>query len=171
MSELIRLDTMEDVRNAPVENYVRPALSEFIDVRSPDGLYRKYRSIVVGDSTIAQHLQISESPVTRGAARLKTLETREEEIEFISKPDPHADLMQAVRRALDVDFGGIDYGFDQSGQLVIWEMNLYAHLPWSKYELTYRNFAVERCYAAMVRHYLQLAGEPIPDKLERQTAY
>jgi hypothetical protein len=169
--ELQLIESVQQARDAPLELYKNPSLTEFIDVQSPDGLYRKYRCIVVGDTTIPQHLQISDTPVTRSTSDVKNLQSREEEIEFISKPFERPEVMQQVRRALEVDFGGIDFGIDRQGEIVVWELNQFPHLPMSQFDKKYRNFAQERCYAAMVLYYLQLAGEPVPAKLERQAGF
>lgn len=155
----------DELRAAPFETYYRPVLSEYIDVRGDDGRFRKYRCVVAGHHVISHHVQISQTWETRGNNRIKDAETREQEIAYISQPDPFADEMREIARALELDFLGIDYGIDQDGELVVWEANQYPHLHFSKVDLIYRNFAMERTIAAMVLFYLEKAGIEAPEKL------
>lgn len=161
----------DELRAAPFETYYRPVLSEFIDVRGEDGRYRKFRCVVAGNHVVSHHVQISQTWETRGNNRIKDAETREEEIAYISNPDPFAEEMRLVAKALELDFLGIDYGIDKDGDLVVWEANQYPHLHFSKVDLIYRNFAMERTIAAMVLSYLERAGIEPPSKLVEQAGY
>ncbi|MBC8065866.1 MAG: hypothetical protein H7Y17_13620 [Chlorobia bacterium] len=165
------LNNEDDLRQAPFGNFYRPVLSEFIDVQSDDGRYRKYRSVVAGGRVISHHVQVSDSWETRGKQRIKDAATREEEIAYISNPDPFAKEMLEVAKALELEFAGIDYAIDRKGDLVVWEANQYPHLHFSTKDLIYRNFAMERTIAAMVLSYLELAGVEPPEKLVHQAGY
>jgi hypothetical protein len=165
------LNSLEEAKEAPFEKFYRPVLSEYWDVQSPDGLYRKYRCVVAGDRVVSHHLQISDTWLTRGSNRIKDLQTREEEIAYISQPDPFASTMLEVARALELDYVGIDYGLDAEGNAVIWEANQFPHLHFSKVDLIYRNFAMERTIAAMIAFYLEKAGLEVPQKLVEMAGY
>lgn len=161
----------DELRAAPFEQLYRPVLSEYIDVRGEDGRYRKYRCIIVGDQAVTHHLQVSATWETRGNQRIKDASTREEEIAYISNPEPFAEEMRGVAQALELEFLGIDYGIDPEGNVVVWEANQYPHLHFSTKDLIYRNFAMERTIAAMVLFYLEQAGVEPPEKLLSQAGY
>lgn len=161
----------DELRRVPFEGFFRPVLSEFLDVQSPDGRFRKYRCVVAGDRVISHHVQISDNWETRGNHRIKDASTREEEIAYISLPDPQEEIMLNVSKALDLEFLGIDYGIDADGDVVIWEANQYPHLHFSKVDLIYRNFAMDRTIAAMVLMYLERANIKAPDKLIELAGY
>ncbi|HQU19495.1 MAG TPA: hypothetical protein PLA92_10650 [Fimbriimonadaceae bacterium] len=55
--------------------------------------------------------------------------------------------------------------------MVVCEANLYPHIHFSKNDLVYRNFAMERTIAGMVRYYLEQAGIPAPARLIHQASY
>lgn len=165
------IEKPEDLRCLNREDFFRPVASEFVDVRSEDGRYRKFRAIVVGGSVVSHHLQTSNIWLTRGANRINDLQTREEEIEYVSNPDAFSDLMLRVSKALELEFLGIDYSIDREGRVVIWEANPFPHLHFSKAVLMYRNFAMERTIAAIVRESLLLAGVEPSRKLERQASF
>lgn len=161
----------DQLREAPFHTFHRPILSEYVDVQSADRRYRKYRCIVVGNRVISHHLQTSETWETRGNQRIKDAQTREEEIAYILNPDPFEEIMLKVSQALELEFLGIDYGIDSDGDVVIWEANQFPHLHFSKVDLVYRNFAMDRTIAAMVQYYLERAGVEPPQKLKALSSY
>ena len=156
----------------PYEELFEPVAAEYIEVGdATDGRYRKYRAVVIGDRVVSHHLQTSVAWLTRGAARVKDLQSREEEIAYLISPDPFEESMRQVGVALGADYLGIDYGVDPSGNLVVWEANYYPYLHFSRFDLVYRNFAMERTIAAMVLTYLEWAGVDPPGRLVRQAGY
>jgi hypothetical protein len=165
------VQSVKDAEAVTWEKFYRPVVSEYVDVQSPDGRYRKYRCFVIGDSVITHHLQTSESWLTRGSNRIKDLQTREEEIAYLSSPDPNEDIMRATGKALELEYLGIDYSVDASGNVIVWEANQYPHLHFSKVDLIYRNFGMERTIAAMVRYYISAAGLEPSERLIRQASY
>ncbi len=160
-----------DARDVPWDTFFRPVASEFVDVQSLDGLHRKYRCITLQDKILSSHLQISEGWETRYHYRVRNLMSRDEEIAYVSEPDPYEDLMRRARAALDVEFVGIDYGVTAAGEVVIWEANQHPELKNSYDDLAYRNFSNDRVFAAMFCYYLGLAGLEVPVRLERQASY
>lgn len=170
-SPFVRIDSMSEAKTVSLKGFRDPVLAEFIDVASPDGAYRKFRCILLGDAVYSHHLQVTESWISRGKGRIKNASTREEEIEYLLAPEPHEELMRAARKALDLEFLGVDYALDKQGRVVVWEANLYPHIHFSKNDLVYRNFAMERTIAGMVRYYLEQAGIPAPARLIHQASY
>ncbi len=160
----------EEAEAVPFEELALPVAAEFVDVSSA-GRVRKYRCFAIGDRVVGNSLQTSEGWLTRGVNRMKDVQAREEEIEYLIAPDPFEDKMRTVARALEVDYVGIDYGIDSSGEPVIWEANQYPTLLLSKFDLYYRNFAMERTMALMLLSYLEWAGITPPAKLIEQAGY
>lgn len=169
--EFYLIENMEQAKAAPLELYDEPVLSEFLSVRSDDGLYRKFRCVVVGDQVISHHLQISDGWITHGKKRISNLQTREDELTYLNAPDPHEDVMCRACKALDLEYLAVDYGIAPDGEVVVWEANQYPHLHFSTKNLMYRNFAMDRTIAAIVLQYLQEAEIDPPKKLVQQASY
>jgi hypothetical protein len=98
---------------------------EFVDTQGPDGLYRKYRSYIVGSRVVHRQATLSKS----WKVSLESCETGEQAIaenaEFLRNgigPDGEAVLLSAAR-AVGVDLGAVDYSFDREGRVVVWEIN------------------------------------------------
>ena len=131
--------------------------TEFHDFSSPsDGLFRKYRTIVVDRRPYPYHLAISHDWLvhyeTSGSrdheARLA------EELRFLE--DPEASLgsvafaaIAEVGRRLDLDYAGIDFGLLPDGRAVVFEANatMLVH-PEAEGALTHKNPYVERITSA-----------------------
>lgn len=103
---------------------------EFIDVRSADGLVRKYRVLGIGGQVFPAHLAASESWkvhfFTSNAAQSET--QRAEDARFLDRPHEVVgerawDALASVIKALELDYAGVDFGIDSSGDIVIFEAN------------------------------------------------
>jgi len=99
---------------------------EYLDTRSADGLFRKYRVLVVGDRLYPIHLARSQHWKVHYFSGERT-EDREE-LAFLA--DMQAALgergvavLERVRRMLGLDYGGIDFTIDADGTIVLFEAN------------------------------------------------
>jgi glutathione synthase/RimK-type ligase-like ATP-grasp enzyme len=112
-------------------------LTGYIDYRSPDGLYRKYRVLFVDRRPFAYHQAISEGWMvhheTSGMAAFAA--RRQEEARFLDDPQGAigARAMAAVGRigqALDLDYCGVDFGVLPDGRVLVFEANatMLAHM-------------------------------------------
>lgn len=104
--------------------YVMP----FVDFRSSDGYYRKYRIVVVDGVPYAYHLAISPNWMIHyyNAPMRETAWMREEEAHFLSHFEDvfGPELQQAFRtiaRAIGLDYFGIDCSIDPQGRLLVFE--------------------------------------------------
>jgi glutathione synthase/RimK-type ligase-like ATP-grasp enzyme len=91
-------------------------LIEYIDTRDPDGLFRKYRVLVVDGALYPQHLALSQNWKVHYATAEHQVET----------PTLDGDVMDTLSRATQVlalDYGGIDFGIDAAGRVVVFEAN------------------------------------------------
>lgn len=166
-SPMLLAHSPEEARGLPLESFAFPVAVEFINVAHPrDGLFRKYRYFACGDIGVPQHLQISSSWIVRGEQRIANAQTKSEELEYISEPDPHHGRFQTARRALGLDMAAFDYSYDLEGKVVVWEVNSFPHIKFGVSTTTYRNRAIHRSIAAMVAMYLRRAGLKVPERLE-----
>src|SRR5262249_48388735 len=60
-SQIIKINSPNELKNIPQSLFNFPCASEFIDVKDNDGYYRKYRCFLIGNKTIPRHLIISKS--------------------------------------------------------------------------------------------------------------
>lgn len=158
---MARAETADEARSIDLSRYTRPVAKEIIDARDPrDGLYRKYRFLVAGRVGVPQHLQVSESWITRGEGRVISRRTRDEELAYINSSDPLAPQFHEAARAMGLDFVAFDYGRAADGRPIVWEANPFPHFRLAKAETRYRNSAIHRSYAAMLRMYLDAGAIP-----------
>ena len=105
--------------------------THFVDFRSEDGLYRKYRVFFIGQRRIARHLLISDHWSIHGHARSEFMAPRpeliaEERSMFESEtpfPPQVEAVFDAVRSRMPLDFFGLDFALTGDGQVVLFEAN------------------------------------------------
>ena len=132
-------------------------VTEFVDYRSPDSWYRKYRVIFVDREPYPYHLAIGarwllhyrSADMQTGPAR------RAEEAAFLR--DPSAALgpramaaLRAIAARLDLDYAGIDFSLLPDGRLLVFEANatMLVH-PEEDPLFAYKNTAVDAIVAAV----------------------
>ena len=137
-------------------------VTDFVDFRSADGLWRKFRLVYAGDRLFRRHvLTDCEWNLTREARGFMNEhpELVAEEQEWINRPvtfesgSVEARVMHQFR-ALQLDFGVIDCALPANGDLVVFEINACV-------QLTNRLDA----QAAGDRRYFEMNNEEILDAL------
>jgi hypothetical protein len=132
---------------------------EFVDVRSGDGCYRKYRYFMAGSRGTPRHLIVSRNWEVRPADRVRTPATREEELAFVTAACPHHAMFDAARRALEFEIAAFDYSYDANGRLVVWEVNPFPDFSRPAGEVgDYLAATVERSHAILADFYAERAG-------------
>ena len=105
-------------------------LIEYIDYRSADGFFRKYRFIFVDDQILPYHLAISNDwkvhHVSTDMVNQQWMQQEEEA--FLNDPaivfNPgHYQVLRAIQQRIGLEYFGIDCGLDRSGNLVVFEVN------------------------------------------------
>jgi hypothetical protein len=160
-----RADTDAEVRSLSLRGMRRPVAVELVDVRSPDGLYRKYRTFVAGGEVVRQTLHVGTGWCVRGGETVYTDALRDEEVEFTSRAVPDPARWVAAREALGLDFVAFDHSVTAAGETIVWEANPFPYLHFVGGRREYRRAPTERVLAAMTRLYLSRAGLPVPSEL------
>ncbi len=161
---IVRVETERELADLDLARLSRPVAVELIDVRSADGLYRKYRYLAAGDDGAPLHLHAQRDWLVRGSG---CAHDEAEERAFLDRPDPNAARLQEARRHLDLDFVAFDYSYDRAGELVVWEANPFPYLHFARRRRRYRTPTLERALALIVTLYLSRAGLTIPGALRR----
>jgi hypothetical protein len=107
-------------------------VTEFVDFASADGLYRKYRLWSFGGSAILKHMIVSDQWNVHNHDRERVMAVRPdliaEEMRLLARADGafperiHA-MFAGVQQRMGLDFFGMDFGIDASGQAVLFEAN------------------------------------------------
>ncbi|MGH9137841.1 MAG: hypothetical protein ACRD0G_12450 [Acidimicrobiales bacterium] len=103
-------------------------LIEFVDYRSADGLYRKYRAVVIGGRLFLRHLITSDSWKVHSRSRrgvmAQSTELRDEEVRALESFDPgEHPRFGRIWAELELDYFGVDHGYDLDGNMVVFEVN------------------------------------------------
>lgn len=163
---------VEDARaaSAAVSELPGPELLaiEYLDGRRADGCYRKYRAIFIDAKTYPLHAAISpEWKIHYGHVGMQAHPERQaEEARFLEGIEtalgtPVARALDAVREAIGLQYGGIDFGLDDAGNVLAYEANAAMNvvLPESGERwAAYRIEPAARIVAAARAMLLRLAG-------------
>ena len=130
-------------------------LSEFIDYRSADGYFRKYRFIFVGEKILPYHLAIHDQWKVHHASTdmANHLWMQGEEKVFLEWPQvafPPAtfEALHAIRAKFDLDYFGIDCALKQDQKVVVFEVNASMLVHLRNEQFPYKTPAVRRIKAA-----------------------
>jgi hypothetical protein len=102
--------------------------SEFIDTVSDDGLYRKYRYLMLGSRGQPRHLIASHNWEVRPKDRVIADYLRTEEFEYVNTACALHERFDEARRRLEFDIAAFDYSVDAAGEPVVWEVNPFPDL-------------------------------------------
>lgn len=106
-------------------------LTEFVDFRSADGLYRKHRFFIVDGEIYPRHLIISDHWKVHAASRARLMGKDKryniEEEAFLNAFSQGGEAIRHVfheiHKRLGLDLFGVDCTIDEQGQLTIFEVN------------------------------------------------
>jgi glutathione synthase/RimK-type ligase-like ATP-grasp enzyme len=105
-------------------------VSRFIDYRGPDGLFRKYRIVLIEGRPFICHLGISEHWMIHylNAGMAESSGKRAEEAAVMAAFDTgfavkHAEALRGINEHIGLDYLGIDCGETPDGQLLIFEVD------------------------------------------------
>ena len=102
----------------------------YVDGRGPDAMYRKYRVLFIGGKLYPLHLAISPNwKVHYFSADMNDRpDHRAEEAAFLADMErtigaPALAALEQIAQTLGLDYGGIDFGLDAAGNLLLYESN------------------------------------------------
>ncbi|HLJ22381.1 MAG TPA: hypothetical protein VKU84_19390 [Stellaceae bacterium] len=129
---LIKLETPAGVagylqEHPQAEFYV----ASFVDYRSADGLFRKYRVALVDGRPFASHMGVSQHWMIHylNAGMRESAEKRAEEARWMAEFDQafaprHARAFEALNERVGLEYFGIDCGETPQGELLIFEADV-----------------------------------------------
>ncbi len=130
---------------------------QFIDTRDAAGIFRKYRAMFVDGRLYPLHLALSRQWKVHyySAEMAENAEHRALDEEFLANmpavigPDALGAL-ERIASTLGLDYGGIDFGIDALGRVVVFEANatMIVPTPPADARWDYRRAAVDRVCAA-----------------------
>jgi glutathione synthase/RimK-type ligase-like ATP-grasp enzyme len=128
---LSKLEKREDV-----EAYLQTAsnsefyISRFVNYRSADGQFRKYRIMLIDGQPYVAHMAISSHWMIHylNAGMVENAEKRAEEARFMASFDTdfalrHAAAFQTISERIGLDYVGLDCGETTDGKLLIFEID------------------------------------------------
>jgi tetratricopeptide (TPR) repeat protein len=126
-----KFDDWDDIADFVSENpEVNYYLIEYVDYRSHDGLFRKYRVIFVDGAILPYHLAIHDDWKVHHFRTDMANQAwmREEEERFLADMgsvfNAHNQVaLRAIATATKLDYGGVDCGLDRDGRVVVFEAN------------------------------------------------
>ena len=107
-------------------------ITEFVDFGSGDGIYRKYRFWSFAGRAILKHVIMSDSWSIHNADRTRVMIHRpdlmDEEKRLLARPEGDLPdtihlMFGQVQARMGLEFFGMDFGMDESGQAVLFEAN------------------------------------------------
>ncbi len=166
---MIRVDNApafgEAARSLPAKHEL--IAIDYVDTRSPDGAWRKYRVLTIDGVLYPMHLAIGQRWDVHyfSAAMAERADYRAEEARFLA--DPYAvlgarasDALVRVQAALGLDYAGIDFALAGDGRIVVFEANaaMTALPPDAGEHFAYRAASSNAVAAALVRMFRGRAG-------------
>jgi glutathione synthase/RimK-type ligase-like ATP-grasp enzyme len=106
--------------------------TEFVDFRSADGFYRKYRVFFIGRHIIFRHMLVSDEWNVHAKDRRRVMADRPELLEEEERmfaitggafPPGVGKVLETVRERMGLDFFGMDFGIANDGRVVLFEAN------------------------------------------------
>lgn len=105
-------------------------VSRYVDYRGTDGLFRKYRIVLIEGRPFVCHMGISDHWMIHylNAGMAESAEKRDEEAKFMADFDAsfavrHAGAFKAINERIGLDYLGIDCAETRDGKLLIFEVD------------------------------------------------
>jgi hypothetical protein len=101
---------------------------EYLDARSADGIFRKYRVLTIGGKLYPVHLAASRAWKVHYFSADSRAACLQEEQAFLTDMEAAlgSDVLRGLERAAEIlvlDYGGIDFSIDVAGRVAIFEAN------------------------------------------------
>lgn len=145
-------------------------LSRFVDYRSEDGLFRKYRIVFIEDKPYVCHMAISESWMVHymSSGMSNSAEKRNEEARFMEMFDDefalkHKSALATVAKNLGLKYVGIDCGETPDGDLLIFEVDssMTIHAMDSVVDYPYKHIQLAKVFNAFRQMLLNVTARAV----------
>ncbi len=140
---------------------------EFVDTRDADGNFRKYRVMMIGGELFPLHLAVSQSWKVHYFSADAEQYRAEDEAFLNDMPralgPERLRTLAAIRDELALDYGGIDFGLDDAGNVIVFEANATMVIlpPSVEPAWAYRVGPIERARRAMHQMLLTKAQKSV----------
>ncbi len=168
---LVRIESLSELTlylvNSPEQFFF---VSPFIDYRSPDGLFRKFRIILINGTPYVCHMAISQRWMVHylNADMLENGAHRAEEAQCMASfnsgfAQRHADALLAIYTRLGLDYVGIDCAETADGRLLIFEVdsNMVVHNMDSAELFPYKKIQMPKLFHAFAELLAQRCGKEL----------
>ena len=144
-------------------------VSRFVDYRNADGLFRKYRIVLIAGRPFVAHMAISQKWMIHylNAGMADSAEKRAEEAQFMADFDSgfalsHAAAFEEINRRMGLDYLGIDCAESADGRLLIFEVDscMIVHAVDSAEVYPYKQPQMRKIFSAF-RQLLLHASQPV----------
>jgi len=166
----IRVENMEELMTKLSElpgNNI--AAIQYLDVTSPDGKIRKYRTMMVDGNLYPLHLAVSHHWKVHyfSADMADSPDHRAEDQAFLENmpqvlgPQVLA-VLEQIRSTLKLDYGGIDFSLGANGEVIVFEANatMSVIFPKDEEKWAYRKAPVRRVVEAFQQMLIRKAKSP-----------
>lgn len=143
-------------------------MSRFVDYRSADGQYRKYRIVLIEGAPYVCHMGISDHWMIHylNAGMAESAEKRAEEARFMAQFDDefalrHAGAFGAINERAGLDYLGVDCAETEDGRLLIFEIDscMIVHAIDPVDIFPYKQPQMHKVFAAFRQMLLHAAGK------------
>jgi len=154
---LVKLNSDNELSAISLFNSTVYYASNYVDYRSPDGYFRKYRIAFVDRQPFPYHMAIGENWMIHyeTADMMGQAWKREEELAFLENPrlvlgNRAMNAIEQIGKAMNLDFCGVDFTLLPDGRLLVFEANatMLIHPEDPKSILAYKNAYVQRIFEA-----------------------
>jgi glutamate/tyrosine decarboxylase-like PLP-dependent enzyme/glutathione synthase/RimK-type ligase-like ATP-grasp enzyme len=163
----LRVETFDELPAALAKLPGRDLIAiQYLDARASDGKTRKYRVMMIDGQLYPLHCAISSNWKIHyfSAEMTDSPKHRIEDGEFLEnmagvlRPRAIA-AIESIQRTLGLDYGGIDFGLNQNGEVLLFEANATMVVPAPKADKQwdYRRPAVERIWNAVGKMFMSRA--------------
>ncbi len=133
----LRVERADEVADALAQLPVDELLAiEALPAQSADGLFRKYRMMIVDGVLYPMHAAVSNQWKVHffSAEMSQHPERRAEDEAFLVSPEsvlgaPALRALHAISKRLELDYGGIDFALDEHGRILVFEANATMTVP------------------------------------------
>jgi hypothetical protein len=134
---------------------------EYCETVDPEGIYRKYGALRIGDRLLPRLMAFSEQWVQQYPDLVEP-DQMQEELRYLTT-NPHEQALREVFELAHIDYGRIDYGI-RDGRIQVWEINTnpIVMLPREKYSKA--QLSAQVLFAAMAQEVFSALGADLPPR-------